>query len=596
MRRRNILIQFLLLIFCVISCDKIQQPVSKDLPEIREKVLEVNERFKARIEDMLTLETQPMTQGELKEKFHQLRLVYKEMEWAVEYFLPHSARFINGPALPEIEFDENIEIEPEGLQVLEELIYDDADANHDEIVRMLKKLKSKSDIINTNIGAITMNNVQVFDALRMQVFRISSLSVANFDTPVSGRNLEEMPVALQSVANVLDLLKTGESAEHDKLQKEIQASINFLKKNNDRNSFDYLTFISENLNAVAASMLDFKAKENIPDIIVQSPLKQSARTFYSENAFDVDAFVPGEAYNFSPEKAALGKKLFNDNLLSNDNSRSCATCHHSDKAFTDGLPRSLSLAENPLDRNSPSLNYAAFQHGQFWDMRSADLEMQTTDVITNKDEMHGDMKEIVVRLERNPKYAAEIKRIYKTDKIEAWQVNNLLASYVRSLPGFSSDFDRFMRGDKSALTAEQKEGFNLFVGKANCASCHFLPLFNGTVPPTFNKTEQEILGTAVDDTNRKLDIDPGRGRFHSTIDFLQMSFKTPTVRNIEKSAPYMHNGGYRTLKDVMLFYNEGGGKGFGFKVDNQTLAEDKLNLTDAEIDKIISFMNALTDK
>ncbi len=153
-----------------------------------------------------------------------------------------------------------------------------------------------------------------------------------------------------------------------------------------------------------------------------------------------------------------------------------------------------------------------------------------------------------------------------------------------------------MRGNKSAMTASQRQGFNLFVGKGKCSTCHFLPLFNGTVPPKYAKTEQEILGTAKDGSNSTLDPDLGRGKFHETVEFLQHSFKTPTLRNIAKTAPYMHNGGYKTLKEVMNFYNKGGGLGLGFKVKNQTLPPNPLNLSDQEIDKIIDFMGALSDK
>ena len=97
-------------------------------------------------------------------------------------------------------------------------------------------------------------------------------------------------------------------------------------------------------------------------------------------------------------------------------------------------------------------------------------------------------------------------------------------------------------------------------------------------------------------TNKKIDKDLGRGKFHETVAFLQNSFKTPTLRNISKTAPYMHNGGYKTLKEVMNFYNKGGGKGLGLKIENQTLSDAKLNLTDKEIDDIIDFMSALNDK
>jgi cytochrome c peroxidase len=154
----------------------------------------------------------------------------------------------------------------------------------------------------------------------------------------------------------------------------------------------------------------------------------------------------------------------------------------------------MSLGNTALARNAPSLNYSGFQHGQFWDMRKDDLEGQSSDVISNKDEMHGDLHTILSKINQDKNYQSEFKKIYKTSQTETWQLQNVLASYIRSLATFNSDFDDYMRGNKSAMTQNQQKGFNLFVGKAQCAICHFLPLFNGTVPPTFKKRNRKYLG------------------------------------------------------------------------------------------------------
>lgn len=584
-------------IFILPKCQKTREipAVSEDMPEVRQGVLRTNADFKKQLLELITLIQKGAEQDVAKQKFQALRARYKEMEWAVEYFLPHSARFINGPALPEIEFAEHIELEPEGLQVVEEQIFGEYAENQKEIIRQLKKLLSKSGTIETNFETITVNRSQVMDALRQEIFRVSSLTIAGFDTPVSGWSLKEMPVALGALKPVFKILES-EGPMASKINGEIDRAIAYLNNSSDRNSFNYADFITQHLNPIAAASRDFMIAEKIPAVQVTTALRKDARTFYDPNAFDVDAFVPGDNFKISKEKIALGSQLFYDNQLSGSSNRSCASCHNPDKAFTDGLGKSMSLENNPLNRNTPSLNYAAFQHGQFWDMRNEDLEAQSSEVIQNKDEMHGNLEDILSKINKNGKYRSTFKEIYKTEKAEVWQLQNALASYVRSLATFSSDFDDFMRGKPAALTENQKQGFNLFVGKAKCATCHFLPLFNGTVPPNFTKTEQEVLGTAVDGTSRMLDPDRGRGRFHETVAFLQHSFKTPTLRNVAKTGPYMHNGGYKTLREVMEFYNKGGGKGFNFKIDNQTLPPDSLNLTEQETDKIIDFMNALTDK
>ncbi len=591
---------FLFIIFVVfgaLQCTQNQQPLQDDLSEVKKDLFRNNNDFLSRTKQLMEMVSGNPDQASLQRKFEELRTTYKKMEWAVEYFLPQTARFINGPALPEIEMQEHTEIEPEGLQVLEELLYPYDPANKEEVIRMLKNLTNKSNAIKVNFQAITISKDQVFDALRQEVFRISSLGIAGFDTPVSGTFLKEIPYALNAVKTTLQQIATEKSKEKalSGISMEIDASAAYLKKNTDKNTFDYINFIPEHLNAITSLMIDFQKQEDIPAIEVTSALNKNVRTFYSKNAFNPNAFVPGKQFEMSPEKVKLGKQLFNDNILSDNNSRSCATCHIAEKAFTDGREKSMSLTDSPLQRNTPSLSYSAFQHGQFWDMRKDDLEGQSSAVITNKEEMHGDLSKIIAKINADPEYRTAFATIYKGKNAEIWQLQNVLASYIRSLASFSSDFDGYMRGNKKAMTESQKKGFNLFMGKAQCAICHFLPLFNGTVPPNYTKTEQEVLGIAENSSNKTADKDPGRGKFHETVAFLQHSFKTPTLRNIAKTAPYMHNGGYKTLRQVMEFYNKGGGKGFGLKADNQTLSDTPLNLSEKEMSEIIDFMNALND-
>lgn len=586
----------LLLIFCI-QCNKQEKPINEDLGSVKSEILKTNQIFENQIQELLDLTLKKAPEKELQQKFDAIRLTYKKIEWAVEYFLPNSARFINGPALPEIEFEEHTVLEPEGLQVLEELIYDYNPKNDEEITRNLKKLLNKTQAIKTNFGVITINRAQVFDAIRQEAFRISSLGIAGFDTPISGKNLVEMPYSLESIKNVLSKItyKKDNKSVQEINQLLEQATIQ-LKRYPDRNVFNYSNFLSGFLNPLTEKLLAFKKEENIENIDIVTALNKDAGSFFSKNAFNPNAFAPGKEFEMSPEKAKLGQKLFNDPLLSKNNDRSCTTCHVPEKAFTDGQAKSLSLTGELLQRNTPSLNYSSLQQNQFWDMRQADLEGQSSDVITNKDEMHGKLEDILVKINANPEYLKQFTAIYKKPKAEAWQLQNALASYIRSLPKFNSSFDEFMGGNDNAISQNQKQGFNLFVGKAKCASCHFIPLFNGTVPPNFTKTEQEVLGTAENAKNQKLDSDLGRGKFHATVESLQYSFKTPTIRNINKTAPYMHNGGYKTLQEVMEFYNKGGGKGLGLKVENQTLPEDKLDLNQKEIDQIIDFMQSLDDK
>jgi cytochrome c peroxidase len=182
------------------------------------------------------------------------------------------------------------------------------------------------------------------------------------------------------------------------------------------------------------------------------------------------------------------------------------------------------------------------------------------------------------------------------DPITEYTIANALASYIRSLVRLNSRFDAYMRGNDKMLSANERSGFNLFMGKARCGTCHFLPLFNGLIPPFFTETESEVLGVPQTNDKRNARLDPDEGKFTLTKSVVhKMAFKTPTLRNIALTAPYMHNGVFKTLADVVNFYNDGGGKGLGIAPPYQTLPLDKLNLSLAEKQQLIAFMKSLTD-
>jgi len=208
--------------------------------------------------------------------------------------------------------------------------------------------------------------------------------------------------------------------------------------------------------------------------------------------------------------------------------------------------------------------------------------------------------EIVHKLNQSKSYENLFNKSYPEMGIDKWSITNALTNYMLKLNSFNSDFDQYVRGEIQTLDESVVRGFNLFMGKAACATCHFPPAFSGLVPPIYYETESEVLGvpSSKDKENPQLDEDLGRymnGRRKEYFDNYKNSFKTPSVRNVELTAPYMHNGVYDTLEEVMEFYNNGGGSGLGLKVPNQTLAGDSLHLTEQEQQDIISFMQALTD-
>ena len=287
-------------------------------------------------------------------------------------------------------------------------------------------------------------------------------------------------------------------------------------------------------------------------------------------------------------------------MLSGNNSRSCASCHKPEKAFSDNSRTSLSFSNNGnIHRNTPVLVNSAFQMSQFWDGRVTYIEDQIDQVISNPLEMHGNLDNAAKLLRESDEYKKLFSAAFPHEdgnEISSATIGKALATYVRSLQSFDSRFDQYMRGDFEALSESELKGFNLFMGKGKCATCHFLPLFNGSVPPFFKETESEILGVPASTSKSNAVIDDDKGKYHKFPHFLlENMFKTPTVRNIALTAPYMHNGVFQTLDEVIEFYEDGGGNGLNLQLENQTLPSDKLNLTAQEKSALIDFMHALTD-
>lgn len=580
----------------LISCEK--DPAkgeSLTRKSVNDWILKNNQNFSSQSDIFMKHCTERKSSAVLQEDLRKLRRLYKQMEWAVAYYQPHTAKFVNGPALPEIEWEEGTVLEPGGLQVLEELVFQET-VPYEELERQLKLLRSNSQTINTYFSVNTLSAPQIMDALILQIHRITALGISGFDTPVSGWGLSEVSPSLEGIAAILGMLdSTASSQEKNAVLKEIKA-IQSLTNKATADSFDYVNLIKNHLTPLLNTLQNFRLKNNIPIANVEYGINPAAKSLFAADAVNVSAFEEFPE-NLSREKlAALGAQLFLDPVLSDAENRSCTSCHLPEKAFTDGKAKSSGLSGQPLLRNTPSLNYSVFQHGQFWDMRKENLVSQSEDVISNKEEMHGDLKKIAKRLDENPGYKNLFQSVFGKTTVTEKEIKTALAAYIASLPRFNSAFDAFMNDKKSNYPDEAKRGFNIFMGKGKCATCHFLPVFNGTVPPDMTKTEQEVLGVPFHKNNAKLDTDPGRGRYYPFIPGLQRSFKTPTVRNASKTAPYMHNGVYATLEEVMDFYNKGGGKGLGLKADNQTLPEDPLSLSREETAAVIRFLQTLTDR
>jgi cytochrome c peroxidase len=285
------------------------------------------------------------------------------------------------------------------------------------------------------------------------------------------------------------------------------------------------------------------------------------------------------------ETIALGRVLFYDTRLSKDNKLSCASCHNPDFYFSDGQRLSLGVEGKFGLRNAPTVLNAAYLSTQFWDGRASSLEQQAASPMANPLEMNQPHEVSVSKIAKDPSYKPLFRNAFGSDDVTIGRIEKALASFERTLLSGNSAFDRYKYGgDKTALTPAQIRGLAVFMDphRGNCVICHAIDDRSGLFTNgTFHNT-----GEGVDGSGEFTDV----GRFSETKVAKDMgSFKTPTLRNVAKTAPYMHDGSLKTLKEVVDFYAGGGNS-------NPYLASDmkKIKLTGQDRLDLVDFMESLT--
>ncbi|UOQ81664.1 cytochrome-c peroxidase [Hymenobacter sp. 5414T-23] len=464
----------------------------------------------------------------------------------------------------------------------------------------------RSSLLSLHHAAETISTTDkhLFDAARLEVFRVMTLGISGFDTPASPGTVPEAAEALAAVQATLAPYRPQLLARQPHLATRLDSTFRaiqtFLGHHPDAANFDRLRFLVAYANPLSQQLWAAQQALGIPAFKEVRALRPDAASLFQADAFEVAAFAANTTARPTQQQINLGRQLFFDPVLSGNGSRSCASCHHPTRAFTDGQAKSVAFGgRGQVARNAPTLLNAALQRNQFHDGRVSFLEDQAAAVVANPTEMHGSLAVVARLLTRNSNYRRAFAAAFAAapdSGVQEDQVKSALAAYLRSLISLNSPFDTYMRGEPEALGAAAQRGANVFLGKAKCATCHFLPLFNGTVPPGFERSEAEVLGTPAQASlhPRTLDRDLGRGGA-TGIRWQQHAFKTPTLRNVAVTAPYMHNGAYRSLEAVVDFYNQGGGAALGLRVPNQTLPSDKLHLTTQEKHDLITFLQALTD-
>lgn len=523
-----------------------------------------------------------------------LRNSYKTIESFVSYYYPYIQRVLNAPAIDEYEIIDRKVTRASGLQLLEEIICEDSLdykkllAAHDRSISAVKHISYSVK------NGLYLNPETIFLTQKLALLRLVSLGITGYDSPAALNSIEEAKATLNSLRNIISHYPHSELFEE-----KIVEAIGYILKNDDFDSFDRYQFITKYIEAINGELLLIEKKLNIVpkkngmlawDKNISFSDKLLFNTYFSLN-------ISSEFDNYN-NLNELGKQLFHDPNLSNTGIVSCATCHNEKLAYSDGRKTATGHGGKKMNRNTPTLLYSGFQTNFFLDGRAFSLTKQIFDVLSDSDEMFGDFSSLVRQLNQKPEYKKLFKKYFpKEDSITHKQILFSIGAFVDGLSPFNSKFDKAFFEKEGALKGDELEGFNLFMGKAKCATCHFFPLFNGLLPPFYKSNDLEIIGTPSSVKWESASISKDVGAYNTFKNELHRNaFKTPTIRNVEKTAPYMHNGVYGSLEEVIRFYNMGGGHGIGIDLKNQTLPIDSLNLTEKEQRALISFLKALSDQ
>lgn len=522
--------------------------------------------------------------GAPRDAFRRARVAYKRAEFLLAYYSPTTVAAVNGPADSD---DPDGPPAPlgsrAGFGALETAIFGDSSERRTAVQtrRIVASMLTSLRALRGATTLLTVNDTSALDAMRLEVTRVMTTGIEGYDSDESGGSIVESAAALQGIVDGLARLTTTDhDAERAQAIARVARAARALSSAPDFDALDRFGFISAAGIPAAAAITALRHAVDPRAQASRRVWRPTAATPFDSDAFDPSALAPEYAPRPSPEIIATGRRLFFDPRLSGAGTRSCASCHVPTKSFTDGRVRAAPLGNTRTAlRNTPTLVNAALQPAMFADERAGFVEDQIRVVLSSAAEMAS-----------SPELAAA------RTGLDERTVRVALAAYIRTLTGLNSRFDRAIRGDTAAITADERRGFNLFAGKARCGTCHFAPLFGGTVPPEFTRSELEIVGVPSSAATKRATVDPDSGR--ERVDHWsehRFAFRVPSIRNAALTAPYMHNGVYATLEQVVDFYDRGGGAGIGATASAQTLPSRPLHLTPRERSDLVAFIHSVTD-
>ena len=549
---------------------------------------------------------------EIKKQIDSSRLVLKGADFWLRYLEPVAYKKINGPLAVEWEtevfekFENPYKREGAGLS-LAELYFTKETASKDSLQCLIQASLQATDIyLADSITSQLKSPAHFFFANRLFLLNLAAVYTTGFECPDTSRIIPELQAMLHAVRDIYGSF--DESFTVNTLPKEYLSLYDKVISFADQQPlqfslFDHFTFIKEYINPLFAinqklinlygvystSFNDYTLNDSCPSIF--------NKTLYTaQNTKGIYSLI--EDTNVLNEIRATGKLLFYDPILSGNNMRSCASCHKPSSYFTDTVKQGLEFdRSHNLARNTPSLINVTYNHLLMLDGKFFSLQSQLQNVMTNHEEMNCDAKEVVKKVMSCKEYKDAFKKYLQYTPEEKEVTISHIASaimfYYGGFSNFYSPFDEAMNNNEP-LDEESKKGFNLFMSKAQCGTCHFVPQFNGVQPP-YISSEFEVLGVPGDTSYTSLGLDSGRYKINAAAEMMN-AFKTGSIRNAEHTAPYMHNGVFKTLQQVIDFYDAGGGAGKKMKVANQTLSSDSLKLSKEEKDELLAFIYSLNEK
>lgn len=537
----------------------------------------------------------------------------KVMDFWFRYLDPLAYKKINSPLPVEWEtevfekFEKPYKREGAGL-TLAALYMEEDGFVKDTLLSLISQSIEASEAYNADsITRYLSSYHHFFLCNRLFLLNTAAIYTTGFECPNTAEVIPELRIMMAGVNRIYQVYNksfpaTPLSNEYTALYEQ---AVKFVAAQPaDYSSFDHFSFIKDYINPLyilnqkminqykvaTRSMVDYALNKKAASIFDKG-------LYTGQNSKGVFHRVRDEQALAELDK--LGKMLFYDPILSGNNLRSCASCHKPTEYFTDTVNEAAFQFNHSgfLPRNTPSLINAEYNHLVMQDGKHFTLQHQIKGVITNPLEMGASEEEILKKLLSCKEYKEGFERLLKytpaDPQISFEHITSAITFYYSKFSKYYAPFDQAMHG-KRTLTADEKEGFNIFMSKAQCATCHFVPQFNGVKPPYIG-SEFEVLGVPADKQYKKLSDDAGRYTINPAEETMH-AFRTGTVRNSAHTMPYMHNGVFNTMEEVIDFYDGGGGAGRGLNVPNQTLPSDSLRLTKDDKRKLIAFINSLNEE